>query len=68
MDDMGPVIIGAIAGAALGWLIAALRSSAKHHGGGWFSFTGMGCFSQLLLMIILAAIGALIGAFIGGVF
>ena len=67
MEDMGPVIVGAIAGAALGWLIAALRSSAKHLGGGWFSFKGMGCFSQLLLMIILAAVGALIGALIGGV-
>jgi hypothetical protein len=66
MEDMAPVIIGAIAGAALGWLIAALRSSATHHGGGWFSFTGMGCFTQLLLMIVLAAIGALVGFIIGG--
>jgi hypothetical protein len=65
---MAPVIIGAIAGVLLGWLIAALRSRARHHGGGWHSFSGMGCFSQLLLMVILAAIGALVGAIIGGVF
>ena len=65
---MEPIIIGAIAGAALGWLIAAFRSSAKHHGGGWWSFSGMGCLQQLMLMIFLAAIGAIIGGFVGGSF
>jgi hypothetical protein len=63
---MAPVIIGAIAGAFLGWLIAALRSRAKNLGHGWWQFSGMGCFSQLLLMIVLAAIGALIGFIVGG--
>jgi hypothetical protein len=58
---MEPVIIGALIGAALGWLIAALKSRAEHLGGGWFAFSGMGCFSQLILMIILAAVGALVG-------
>lgn len=66
--EMGPIIIGAIAGAALGWLIAAFRSRATHHGGGWFSFEGMGCFAQLMLMIFLAAIGAIVGGFVGGSF
>ena len=65
---MAPVIIGAIAGLALGWLIAALRSRFRYRGGGYGEFSGMGCFAQLVLMLVLGAIGALIGAIVGGVF
>lgn len=62
---MAPIIIGALAGLALGWLIAALRSRFRYLGGGYGEFKGMGCFKQLLLMLILAAIGAIIGAIVG---
>ncbi len=63
---MGPVIIGAIAGLALGWLIAALKSRFRYLGGGYGEFSGMGCFAQLFLMLVLGAIGALIGGIVGG--
>ncbi len=59
------IIIGAVAGAFLGWLIAAARSRFRYLGGGYGEFKGMGCFQQLLLMLVLGAIGAGIGAFIG---
>ena len=62
---MPPWVIGAIVGVLVGWLIAALRSRATHQGGGWFHLQGMGCFRQLFLMAVLAAIGAVIGIIIG---
>jgi len=68
---MGFVIIGALVGAAIAWLIATIRGPRfRHLGGGWFEEkpAKMGCFSHLILTIVLAAIGALIGAIVGDVF
>ena len=65
---MEAIIIGAIVGAFLGWLIAALRSRSKYLGGGYVKTSGMGCGSQIILMVVLAVVGAIIGALIGGVF
>lgn len=57
-------IIGAVAGFFVGWLIAALRSRFTYLGGGYGQFEGMGCFATLGLCVVLAAIGAGIGAFL----
>lgn len=59
-------IIGAAVGLILAWLIAALRSKATHLGGGWWQFEGMGCLPTLLLYLLFAAVGAVIGTLIAG--
>lgn len=62
---MTPIIIGAVAGAFIGWLIAASKSKARLFRRGYAEASGMGCGSQLLLMLALAAVGAVIGAIVG---
>jgi len=57
-------IFGAIAGALLGFVVATAIASPRftYLGGSWGRFEGgMGCFTGLLLRIVLAAIGAGVG-------
>jgi len=63
----GGAIIGAVVGVVLAWLIAASRSRATHLGGGWWQFEGMGCLANLLLYLVFAAVGAVLGAVVGGI-
>ncbi len=62
----GGTIIGAVVGLVLAWLIAAMRSRATHLGGGWWQFEGMGCLANLLLYVVFATVGAVIGTLIAG--
>lgn len=62
----GGTIIGAVVGLILAWLIAAMRSRATHLGGGRWQFEGMGCLANLLLYVVFATVGAVIGTLIAG--
>lgn len=63
---LGGTIIGAVVGLILAWVIAAARSRATYLGGGWWRFEGMGCLANLLLYLVFAAVGAVIGTLIAG--
>ncbi|MCR4406567.1 MAG: hypothetical protein NUW24_06560 [Anaerolineae bacterium] len=63
----GGAIIGAVVGLILAWLIAAMRSRATHLGGGGWRFEGLGCLANLLLYLVFAAVGAVIGAVFVGI-
>lgn len=63
----GGAIISAVVGVVLAWLIAASRSRATRLGGGWWQFEGMGCLANLLLYLVFAAVGAVLGAVVGGI-
>jgi len=54
-------VIGAIAGLVIGWLIAAGKSKFTYYGGAYGKFEGMGCFANIVLYVVLASIGAVIG-------
>lgn len=61
-------IFGAIVGGIVGFVIATAMASPKftYLGGHWGKFEGgMGCFAGLLLQIVLTAIGAGVGVFVG---
>lgn len=55
------VIIGGIAGLIVGWGISAARSKFTYLGGGYGQFEGMSCGATLVLYVICAVIGAVIG-------
>lgn len=63
----GGAIIGAVVGLILAWLIAAMRSRATYLGGGWWQFEGMGCLANLLLYLVFAAVGVVIGVVVAGI-
>jgi hypothetical protein len=54
-------ILGAIAGFAVGWLIAALRTKFTYLGGDYGMFEGPGCLATLLVEAVFTGIGAAIG-------
>lgn len=62
---MAGVIIGAVAGVALAWLIQLFKSRFTWHGGAVGSFQGIGCVASLVMFIVFGAIGAAIGGAIG---
>lgn len=63
---MTGTIIGAIAGAFVGWLITAIMTDGpKYPGDTSYEGGGPGCLVSLLLVIVLAAIGAVVGTFLG---
>ncbi|MFO7916666.1 MAG: hypothetical protein R6V13_01120 [Anaerolineae bacterium] len=59
---MSGIIIGAIVGFFVGWLIAALRTRFTYLGGDYGMFEGPGCFATLLIEAVCSAIGAAVGA------
>ena len=61
---MEGVVIGAIVGFFLGWLIAAARTKFTYLGGQYGRFEGPGCLATILIEIVCAGIGAAVGAFL----
>jgi hypothetical protein len=62
---MTGTIIGAIAGAFLGWLIIAVLTDGPKYPGDTSYEGGPGCIVSLVVVIVLAAIGAAVGTFLG---
>jgi hypothetical protein len=62
---MTGTIIGAIAGAFVGWLIIAVLTDGPKYPGDTSYEGGPGCLVSLVVVIVLAAIGAAVGTFLG---
>ena len=61
---MSGTIIGAIAGAFAGWLIIAILTDGPKYPGDTSYEGGPGCLVSLVVVIVLAAIGAVVGTFL----
>jgi hypothetical protein len=62
---MAGTILGAIAGAFLGWFIIAVMTDGPKYPGDTSYEGGLGCLVLLVVVILLAAIGAVVGTFLG---
>ena len=62
---MAGTILGAIAGAFLGWFIIAVMTDGPKYPGDTSYEGGPGCLVSLVVVIVLAAIGAVAGTFLG---
>jgi hypothetical protein len=62
---MAGTILGAIAGAFLGWFIIAVMTDGPKYPGDTSYEGGPGCLVLLVVVSLLAAIGAVVGTFLG---
>lgn len=62
---MAGAIIGAIVGAFVGWLIIAVLTDGPRYPGDTSYEGGPGCIMSLLVVIVLAGIGAAVGILLG---
>lgn len=62
---MTGTIVGAIAGAFIGWLIIAILTDGPKYPGDTSYDGGPGCIVSLLVVIVLAGIGAAVGTLLG---
>ena len=62
---MAGTILGAIAGAFLGWFIIAVMTDGPKYPGDTSYEGGPGCLVLLVVVILLAAIGAVVGTSLG---
>jgi hypothetical protein len=62
---MTGTIVGAIAGAFVGWLIIAILTDGPKYPGDTSYEGGPGCILSLLVVIVLAGIGAAVGTLLG---
>lgn len=62
---MTGTIVGAIAGAFVGWFIIAVMTDGPKYPGDTSYEGGPGCLVSLVVVILLAAIGAAVGTFLG---